>query len=456
MTSYESLLQRCFTGSILCEETPSVLPDEITLQSQWFAGQFGRDFIDTEGRTIRIVQFGHWNRAAGPDFLECAVEIDGALKKGPIELDIQALDWEHHGHSENPDFDAVILHIAFCAPSNTYYTRSLSGTSIPRVIVPQERIFAALAAPRFSTANAHIGRCATPLEQMPGEHVQTLLKEAALHRARTKAARLNASIDAHGWNATLWQAIATVLGYRHNQLSFTLLTQRLPLQTLRDEKEKAEALLFGAAGFLESGLVDSAPENSRIYLRDLWETWWRLRDQHEPSPERAIAWKLGGIRPVNHPQRRVGALCTLIPQWHSLSHAIRTTDFRGLEKKLCALEHPFWNHHHTLKSKRTEKPMALIGASRARDFIINVVVPLRLDQSPLTWDSYAALPASTSNEKIDKALIRLFGKREDASSFQKKAWQQQALLQIYSDFCLNDASECEKCTFPEQLRQWNG
>ena len=34
------------------------------------------------------------------------------------------------------------------------------------------------------------------------------------------------------------------------------------------------------------------------------------------------------------------------------------------------------------------------------------------------------------------------------------AGEQQALLQIYRDFCLEDASECADCPFPEQLAQW--
>ncbi len=454
MTPYEQLLNRCFDHGLLKEEPIPQLPDEITLQSQWFAGQFGRDFIDTDGRTIRIVQFGHWNRTAGPDFLHCAVEIDGDIKKGPIELDTHTLDWEHHGHAESDAFDPVILHIVFKDTDQDYYTRSISGNTIPRIVIPPDKIRDALAAPLFSTSHAHIGRCATPLRNMSVPDVNALLKEAATHRAKSKAARLNASIDAHGWNATLWQAIARVLGYRQNQLAFTLLTQKLPLATLREEKTHAEALLFGVAGFLSSDRVDEAPDDSRSYQRTLWEQWWKLRTDYDFSGSRRIVWKLGGARPVNHPQRRIGALCALMSQWHSFSHAIREADFRSLQKKLVDLEHPFWSYHYTLKSQQTQKALALVGTSRARDFLINVVVPLRLDQSPRHWESYAALPASTTNEKLDKAVVRLFGKRDDTKQFLQKAWQQQALLQIYSDFCLNDASDCEHCTFPEQLAQW--
>ena len=61
----------------LAESPPPPLPGELEVQALWFDGQFGGQFITDDGRTVRIVQFGEWNRTAGPDFLHCAVEIDG-------------------------------------------------------------------------------------------------------------------------------------------------------------------------------------------------------------------------------------------------------------------------------------------------------------------------------------------------------------------------------------------
>jgi hypothetical protein len=43
-------------------------PSELELQARWFAGDFGRAFVSTNGNRIDIVQFGVWNREAGPDF----------------------------------------------------------------------------------------------------------------------------------------------------------------------------------------------------------------------------------------------------------------------------------------------------------------------------------------------------------------------------------------------------
>ena len=78
-----------------------------------------------------------------------------------------------------------------------------------------------------------------------------MLDAAAQFRLRQKANRIRNKIDVHGRDETLFQEIATALGYKENKLPFTLLTQRLPLRLLRENVEDCEALLFGAAGFLE-------------------------------------------------------------------------------------------------------------------------------------------------------------------------------------------------------------
>jgi predicted N-acyltransferase len=67
---------------------------------------------------------------------------------------------------------------------------------------------------------------------------------------------------------------------------------------------------------------------------------------------------------------------------------------------------------------------------------------------------YLKLPAGARNEKVRRCAIRLFGSEAAASPWLKKAAHHQALLQIYRDFCLEDATDCHACPFPEQLQQW--
>src|SRR5213076_3395399 len=90
----------------------SRIPSELELQARWFAGDFGKAFVSTNGDQIDIVQFGVWNREAGPDFRDAAIRINGAAPiHGCIEIDLLDRSWESHDHATNPTFEATALHV---------------------------------------------------------------------------------------------------------------------------------------------------------------------------------------------------------------------------------------------------------------------------------------------------------------------------------------------------------
>src|SRR5947208_17120124 len=79
------------------------IQNELELQARWFAGEFGRKFQTLTGEPVEIVQFGFWNREAGPDFQDAAARIaDGPILHGAIEIDLLDRNWELHGHATNP------------------------------------------------------------------------------------------------------------------------------------------------------------------------------------------------------------------------------------------------------------------------------------------------------------------------------------------------------------------
>jgi hypothetical protein len=162
---------------------------------------------------------------------------------------------------------------------------------------------------------------------------------------------------------------------------------------------------------------------------------------------------LAGSRPLNHPQRRVGALAALAKHWRTVKSALEKSA-RSFHRELSSLSHPYWNHHYTLTSPRSARSLAVLGGSRVREILANVAFPywsLRRDD---WWAGYAALAAALDNAKSRRAALRLLGPRPDAAEFTRSLCQQQALIQIYEDFCLRDHSDCQLCLFPEQLARW--
>lgn len=199
-------------------------PGELEVQARWFAGEFGREFEGTSGERIRVVQFGVWNRSAGPDFADAAVALDGVgIFRGAIEIDMDVRDWEAHGHSQNREYDGVVLHVFFKRGLRRLFTRTNSHRLVPQVHLIEGRQGGSGVAPM-----AHPGRCARLLEKMNLDALHLELRDAAALRFRRRTCHLQRVAEVHGEEEALFQGVAAAMGYPGNQLPFRLLAQRLP------------------------------------------------------------------------------------------------------------------------------------------------------------------------------------------------------------------------------------
>ena len=455
--TYGFLLESVWHPPLVFEEAvDNKLPGELELQALWFAGAFGRDFRSTSGKQVRVVQFGEWNRGAGPDFIQVAVEIDGELRAGSLELDPDSASWDAHGHAVNPAFNDVVLHVVFQPDARRTFIRNSENREVPQVVISEILISDALNRPQRQVAIAHPGRCVQPLKHLSVSAVESLLDEAAQHRAAIKSARWMKTAEAHGRDAALFQCTAESLGYHLNALPMRLLSQRAPLNVIKADGESAEAVLFGTAGFLASYLHELAPPETRDYLRTLWDDWWKSRARFELTSDRLIPWRTSGQRPANHPHRRVGALAALVsvwPQYRRLALA-KPFDAKPLIDFLGALNHPFWSKHHTLTSTEASQKIALFGKNQALELIANHLAPLAMLENGMTYHSYRKLRNSAPNDKVKRCALRLFGSMKAAQPWTRRVCHHQGLLQIYQDFCLEDVSNCLDCPIPEQLLQW--
>lgn len=428
-------------------------PNELELQARWFAGEFGTQFRATDGKQVEVVQFGTWNREAGPDFHSAAIRIErGVVVSGSIEFDLSDRNWEAHGHAINPAFEDTILHVFVQSGDEAFFTRTKSHRNVLQVRVDPATL------PDTFSANlplARPGRCQAPFHGSPEHRVVSIIAAASQFRLQRKAARLRTLVETHGVEAAAYHELAAALGYKGNKLPFTLLAQRLPLGFLRENPEHAEALLFGVAGFLAAPDLSVYDPGTRAYVRGLWDQWWPYRDEMERLFLPASLWRLSGARPLNHPHRRLGALAAIAREWPKLSKLLDASDpVEATQNFLLNLRHPYWNHHYTLTSRRAPNEMALIGASRLAEIQANLVFPLLQARDKDVFADYEKLPARLTNRRLETAVTRLFGNDPRRRSFVKTIAQQQGLLQIYEDFCLQDNSDCVHCPFPEQMQKW--
>src|SRR5216110_2090238 len=391
------------------------IPSELELQARWFAGDFGKHFVTTAGDKIDIVQFGTWNREAGPDFRDAAIRVNGGDPlRGCIEIDLLDRSWATHGHATNPAFEETVLHVFVDRSDREFFTRTRLNRTVRQVHIAPGDL------PDAFSANiplARPGRCQAPLKDLPEERVRSVLDAAAQFRLRQKAARIRHKIDSRGRDEVLFQELATALGYKENKVPFTLITQRLPLKSLRETASDIESILFGTAGFLRAANLDIYKKSTREYVRRLWDGWWPHRDELQRLILPAKTWRLSSTRPLNHPQRRLAALAILARDWSRLQRTSGKSSIAAASDFFEALDHPFWNFHYTLTAAESPKKMALIGDSRVADILANVLFPfwvthdLEASTPPGTrlWAEYTKLPAQLSNRRLKTAATRLFG-----------------------------------------------
>jgi hypothetical protein len=419
-------------------ETAPAPDNELAWQARWFSGACGREFTTTSGAPIVITDFGEWNREAGPDFVRATVHLDGREHRGAIEVDLDAAGWEQHRHAVNPDYENVVLHVIVRRPSRRHFTRTATHREVPQICLADHP---GADAEWTGFAAARPGRCAAPLRALPAGQITDLLAVAARRRLEGKGAVLEAMIRARGADAALYESLAVTLGYKNNKLPFQLLAQRVRQKSAASAR--GEALLFGLAGFLEKPAPPAGA--ARAEVAALWSAWWKLRAARAHAILPRTAWKLAGLRPANHPLRRLGALAAAARRWKSVRPALESADLDRLQKTLGPLEHPFWSFHTTWNSPRRRKPLALLGPDRIRDIHANISLPLALARG--ADPAWLDLPAGPPNTSLRIVSARLFG-GPLPRTLPKRLFVHQGLLQIYADFCLRDHGECAHCRFP--------
>jgi hypothetical protein len=445
---YRSLYLRALEISAV-EEEPLLARrwSELEYQALWYAGAFGINFRATNGSLVEVVQFGFWNREPGPDFVNAVIRIDGAQEfKGDIELDINVADWERHGHGDNPAFRNVVLHLFLQNSGSDFFTRTIDH----REIVQVQLKTTGLALTDTESALAKPGACRSPLSNLPEARLDQIIETAARIRLERKALALRRSIRIHGIDEALFQALAIGLGYKWNKIPFLIIAQRATLTRLRLDRTAAEAILFGLSGFLERSLPASQQDDR--YLNALWIRWWKLRSELHDLVLRTDLWRLGGSRPNNHPHRRLGALAQIASGWSEFRKLSIGLDAAG--EWFLKLSHPFWDFHYTLQSAPTPRRISLIGTSRVKDIVANVLFPLLMISGNADWTAFKSIRAELGNTLLEIVCLRLFGDADRGRQHVHFLYQQQGLLQIFEDFCLNDRSDCQACRFPALIANW--
>ena len=476
-------------------EGDAAAPPEKLLQAVWQHQRLLRDLLTTlDGRIVRVIHPGFKNREAGPDFRSAVIQFgDEPPRPGDVEIDLQSAGWHAHGHDRNPNFTNVILHVVWKRPLGV---PASAGPVRLKAELPTLSLCSLLDAPlreldlwlsgepAEALPEIFRGRCSAPLRELTPGKLAGLLNQAAQVRLQCKAAWFQARARESGWEQALWEGLLRALGYKQNVWPL----QRLAELRLRLAPEKKlsplewQARLLGVGGLLPAELTRTQASTDD-YLKCIWNLWWRERDGFGDCILPRAAWKFNGLRPTNHPQRRLALaahwlaaanLPAKLERWctadvgegrhagdsYNSGPAARRSS-QGLLKILQVERDAFWSWHWTLRSARLSKPQPLLGTARVTDLAVNVVLPWLWSRANEGKNEslqreierlYFAWPAAEDNSLLKLARQRLLG-GEGRKVF-TTASAQQGLLQIVRDFCDQSDGACAGCEFPGLVRVW--
>ncbi len=439
--------------------------DECHFQEKWMYPFWAHqrlkvDFLQTiDGTPIKVLHPGFSNLESGPDFKNAFIAIgDNPPRQCDVELDIDASNWQQHAHHLNPSFKHVALQVVWNKPKDFL---SADGRAILHLREfldsPLEEL---LEWENSDEANDipdnTLGKCASFFQNFSETECNSLYKQAALIRIKSKSLSIAATARIYGWEQALLIHLLRGLGYKQNAWPMQKLGELMP--SLNVPLENMQALLLGIAGIIPQKLSNSEKDS---YILHLWSVWWRHQSKCTETIFPAGIWNLSGTRPSNHPQRRIAlaahwlidsSLIQKIEGW-ALSDFLTKDSVEKLAKILSPQKKDdFWKYHYTLNSKRLEKPIPLLGEERVKDLFVNAIAPwfwARTKGNPTRkmenqiLERYFQWPSSGDNAHLRLALDRFYGNCSPKRL--KYAFQQQAVLQINADFCNKTNPCCHHC-----------
>ena len=446
-------------------------PPEKLLQAVWQHQRLRRDRLKTaDGRTLRVLHPGFASAEGGPDFRGAVLRFENEKPvAGDVEIDLQSAGWRAHGHDQNPNFKNVILQVVWeeVQSSKSKVQSRPIALALKNVLDAPVADLALALENEAGLPEALRGQCSSPLRELPEPQRAEILRAAAKVRFQNKADAMLARAKNSGWAAALWENLFRALGYKHNAW---------PMQNLAETKSRwvrgadsafeLQARLLGVSGLLPDDLT-RAQKSSDTFLRRAWDCWWRDRDEFSDCTLPRAVWKFHGLRPANHPQRRLAlaahwlAAADLVPKIEAWCAA------EASDKKILESFHEifqigrdeFWSWHWTFKSARLAAPQPLLGAARVTDLAVNVVLPwlwirareggaeklqAEIERRFFMW------PAAEDNAVLKLARQRLLGTA--SAKVLKGAAAQQGLMQIVRDFCGRSDAVCADCRFPELVQ----
>ncbi|WP_419489390.1 DUF2851 family protein [Chryseobacterium bernardetii] len=397
------------------------------------------DFKDIEGNPVEIIEFGKWNKDAGPDFLDSKIKINGLVLAGNIELHIRSSDWIFHNHSQDPNYQNIILHVVF---QHDIEISQLSDQKVPtlelkhyideNIIWKYERL---IDGNQFIACESIFNKDKIPVNFHEGNILKKLEEKSAEFEQSLVLYKNN-------FEAVLFHSLSYSFGLKVNAYIFRQIAESVDygiINKIRQNPLQLEALLFGISGWLTS------PEDGQMKI---WKREFDFLKAKFKLSDLIFHPKFLRLRPPNFPTIRLSQLADLYRQQNLFSkimEAEHIDELYNIFKSVKASE--YWDCHFNFGSISKVQPKTL-----TKDFIdliiLNTILPLKYVyhkyHSEEIVDKIINLYQNIPAEK--NSLIQSW---KDLGISVTNAMESQSLIYHYKNSC--DEKNCLTCSIGFKL-----
>jgi hypothetical protein len=264
-----------------------------------------------------VLNPGNKNDNQGPDFLNGKIIIENTTWIGSIEIHVKTSDWKLHGHSNDNNYNNVILHVVWehDVELNLSFPTLELKSLVPKLILQKYEML--LRSKQFIP-------CENNINTIKDLQLEKWKETLVFNRLKRKADLLRDELNQNNfdWIQVLWMMIARAFGGSVNGDAFFQLANSIPIKLLlrhQNDISTIEAILMGQAGLLDKEFEEDYPVQIRkeyLFLKHKY---------HLEKP--SIRLLFLRMRPSNFPTVRLAQLSAFIS-----NNANRLGEFLKLEK----------------------------------------------------------------------------------------------------------------------------
>jgi len=414
--------------------------NERLLHYIWKLQYFNKNELTTaDAEQLQIIHPGNFNTNQGPDFLDAKIKIGNTIWAGNIELHIRSSDWKSHKHSDDKNYNNVILHVVWQHDVNLdlpFSTLELQSRVSKLLLNKYDELM---------NTDSFIA-CEKMIGQVNDITWSSWKERLLIERLQNKSQLIFNYLNENNnhWEETFWWLLAKNFGIKVNSDAFEKIARSLPVNILAKHKNQihqTEALLFGQAGLLENNFTEDYPQLLKREYRFL-----KAKYQLKPIN---ISLHFLRMRPSNFPSIRLAQLSMLVHQsLHLFSKVKESNSLKEVKGFLDITANDYWHYHYVFEESSSFK-IKNLGTQMVNNILINTVVPVlfayghhhhenKYKDKALQWLEQIPTESNTITNGYTKLNIS-----------NKNAFDSQSLIQLKNEYC--NKKRCLDCAIGNKI-----